>query len=681
MTKDWLDISKYQARRLNPFTGNWDPANWDISRINFDAIVEAAEAVVIRLGDGLNLDPCFTRFRAELERRGAVWAIYHLHRPNISAIEQVAFILDHQTTLPPAGVLPDLEVNAGYTGEAYFARTDPYLRGLDEGYGRVCDIYSAQWFLDGILSATIQRRWAFRDGWWASYPALRIPAGWAAVDPPYALHQYTNRKVWPGLPNPADASYRNPQVPLEAMLITPPSPTIPGGDVGTRIGIHAISPAQAIPLLRTLRDQGAKVASILAVEQAGILLDAKDISPGTVRILRLFTPQFDGLQDIGTASPGDLMLTANSFTTYVAGRLTHLSQAERDAINLLAVLNEADPPTLQGWRNYGALCRLLCEWATSQGVRLLLPGWNNGTPEYAEVVQFFRDGLAEAMVAGGHALNIHEGVHPPDNQGPIILDPHLPGAPFPVPGAGTLALRYRHTVDHLRRTGHPVPDIYVGEFYGGAYGAENMTTTLANFMFYDQEVRQEPWLRAFHGFTMDPGPGWSFQDYNPLMTSPGMVGYIVQERERANPTTPPPAPDIIPGGTMAQYLITVPNTITAGDLRQRIGPVDILDLRIVVQTDNIPDPPKWFESWPMGPLEPPRTLANPNAIITFYRRDGLPFSPQPLLNAQGQPRAVTWEMQATEHILVGGLDLLRVLDLAGDANDWYVRAVDVLPKA
>lgn len=676
----WLDISKYQARRINPLTGNWDPLNWDVSRINWDKIVAEAEVTIIRLGDGLNLDPCFVRFRAELERRDALWGIYHLHRPSKAPRDQANFITLHQPHLPPAGVWPDLEVTEGYVGLGYFNRVDPYLLALDTWYKTVCGLYSAQWFLDGILPVELQRRWFHRIGWWASYPSLRIPAGWAAADPPYGVHQYTDRRVWQGLPNPADASNRNPAVPLGNIIPVSPAPTIPAGEYGTRIGIHAIQPTLVIPLLRELAEAGAKVAALLAVESAGMLVDAKAISPTTTRILRLYTPEFDGLDDIGTASPQDLMLTANAFCTYIEGRLARLSPAERDAIDLLAVLNEADPPTLQGWRHYGILCRLLCEWATPRGIRLLLPGWNNGTPEYAEVVQFFRDGLAGAMVAGRHALNIHEGVHPPNNTGPLEPDDRpLPGAPFPVRGAGTLGLRYRHAVDHLRRTGQEVPDIYVGEFYGGAYTPENMIGTQANFEFYDRTVRQDPWLRAFCGFTMDPDGGWLGQNYNPLMTSPGMTGYIIRERETANTIHPPPLPDVIPGDNMAQYLITVPDILSAGELRQRIGPVDVMDLRIVIPSGNTPAPPRWFETWPMGVLDPMRTLANPNAVITFYRRTGVPFSPQPLLDASGSPRKVEWEMQASEHVLVGGFDLLRVVDKAGDTDDWYVRALDVLP--
>src|SRR4026209_236001 len=114
---DDSDISKWQARRINPFTGLWDPANWDTSAIDFDKLVAEAELVIIRIGDGLNLDPCFLRYRDALRVRNAAWAIYHLHRPSIPPGQQVEFCLLHQSERPPGGVWGDLEFNEGGTGE------------------------------------------------------------------------------------------------------------------------------------------------------------------------------------------------------------------------------------------------------------------------------------------------------------------------------------------------------------------------------------------------------------------------------------------------------------------------------------------------------------------------------------------------------------------------------------
>lgn len=90
-------------------------------------------------------------------------------------------------------------------------------------------------------------------------------------------------------------------------------------------------------------------------------------------------------------------------------------------------------------------------------------------------------------------------------------------------------------------------------------------------------------------------------------------------------------------------------------------------------------PGAWYTLWPIGVLTPPRTLAAPGKALTFYKRDFTPMSPQPLLDASGQPRVITWTMSATEHVVVTGVHLLRVVDLAGTEGDWYVAAMDVSP--
>lgn len=673
----WLDMAKYQARRRNLLTGNWDPDNWDTSHIIYDAIQDQAEGVIIRLGDGLNLDPCFERFREAFERRGMLWAVYHLHRPNVSPEAQVAFILHHLPALPPAGVWADLEVDAGYTGLAYFARTNPYLLELDEAYHRLTGVYSGAWFLDPLLPRDIQRAWRDRPGWWASYPNLHVPTGWAEADPPYILHQFTSSYLWAGLERPADASWRNPAVPREALMTTPP-PRV-GVDTGTRIGIHVIQPSQCMEVIRAVRDRGGLLAGVLAVEQAGVLMEVAREMPSALRLLRFYTPEHDGLDRIHEWLPADIEAKATTLLDYLRTRVARLDVLEFGAVQLYVILNEADPIGETGWYNYGLLCKRLCEEATQAGLRIVLPGWNNGTPEYREMVLFFASGLAEALVEGHHGLNIHEGVHPPDSTGPIALDiTPLPGAPWPVEGAGSLALRYRYAVDHLRRVGRPVPDLYVGEFYGGAYGPEAQPGTLANFITYDKAVRRDPWVRTFHGFTMDPDEGWRHQDYNPLMASDAMLAYIAGERDTANPALPSPLPDVLPGGAMTQYIITVSDTLSTGDIRDRLGAVNVLDLRLIVPIQD-PTPPPYYTTWPMGVLEPTRTLAAPGRVVDFFKRDGQPFVPYPLRDAAGNPRPITWPMQASEHVVVGGVHLLRVLDREGTDNDWYVRAADVTP--
>ena len=79
---------------------------------------------------------------------------------------------------------------------------------------------------------------------------------------------------------------------------------------------------------------------------------------------------------------------------------------------------------------------------------------------------------------------------------------------------------------------------------------------------------------------------------------------------------------------------------------------------------------EWWQAWPDGVYPSPgRPLAAPNKVMTFYHADGAPFVPQPIT------APVTWTMWVVEK----RGNLLNVLDKAGTANDWFVKAQDVTP--
>ncbi|MCC6192074.1 MAG: hypothetical protein IT318_23845 [Anaerolineales bacterium] len=74
---------------------------------------------------------------------------------------------------------------------------------------------------------------------------------------------------------------------------------------------------------------------------------------------------------------------------------------------------------------------------------------------------------------------------------------------------------------------------------------------------------------------------------------------------------------------------------------------------------------QWWQAWPEGEYGQERRLANPRKVLNIYRPDGT------LLRTMN----VQWEMDVTGR----WANLLRVVDQAGTANDWFVRAEDVTP--
>lgn len=121
------------------------------------------------------------------------------------------------------------------------------------------------------------------------------------------------------------------------------------------------------------------------------------------------------------------------------------------------------------------------------------------------------------------------------------------------------------------------------------------------------------------------------------------------------------------GGEMPmQYLLTVADSLSSGEIRERLEPVNVFDLRVVVPIGTTPEPPKWWET-----MVPPYQLKATGAVIPFYNADGTPRITAPT------SRAITgnwdvWERRA---------NLLRVTDFRDPARpDWWVRAEAVQPK-
>lgn len=83
------------------------------------------------------------------------------------------------------------------------------------------------------------------------------------------------------------------------------------------------------------------------------------------------------------------------------------------------------------------------------------------------------------------------------------------------------------------------------------------------------------------------------------------------------------------------------------------------------------DSKRWWNAWPQGVITPHRPLKNPKAQVTFYRRDGTAFNPQPLAGI------VDWTMWVEAR----NGNLLKVYGKPeGEDNDWWVRAENVQPE-
>jgi hypothetical protein len=327
----------------------------------------------------------------------------------------------------------------------------------------------------------------------------------------YFIWQHTGHGSLPGYDGFLDLNYC-PAWPYP--LSAPPAAgALPVIRQGSKIGIHAIAPARARALVEQAAADGAPYPLVKSLN-AGLLVEVKAASPETLTIFRrVYHPSANGVEAWDAAR---MRSEAEQLVDFVAGGL---NDAERAAIDWYEPLNEDDPP------DYAALARYmmaLIDTAEARGIRLALPAFNFGTPEWAEMVAMAETGVFGRMQRGGHVLATHEAVNPFGDD-PLTAG-SIPGAPA-VPGAGPLAWRYRYLYHLLAERGEVVP-LVVSEFYAGAgYDPARASEQLARFVVYDSVVRRDAYVLAVCGFTVDPDETWRNQDYTGLYESPAFRDY------------------------------------------------------------------------------------------------------------------------------------------------------------
>jgi hypothetical protein len=297
---------------------------------------------------------------------------------------------------------------------------------------------------------------------------------------------------------------------------------------GSKLGIHCIVPGQTMPFVRAAAARGLVWPVVKGVDNAGLAIDVKQASPETITITRFVNEKWDSAQDCDTWSDDVFLRGARETIQLVFDRT---NADERRAADYFEVLNEADPPGVAGWRALGRFCCEVVREADRRGLKVALPAFNAGTPEWDELEAFVGTGLFKLMKDGGHLLTVHEGVF-----GKVPIDTgaggSIPGGPA-VAGAGTLCGRYRFLYHLLAQRDEVVPCV-VSEFYTGDYYREPPEEQIARFGWYDRLIRQDWYVLAVLPFTADPSSGWKDSDYTYCF--PALLEYMTTERDKPNVT-------------------------------------------------------------------------------------------------------------------------------------------------
>jgi hypothetical protein len=314
---------------------------------------------------------------------------------------------------------------------------------------------------------------------------------------------------------------------------------------GTFYGIHAESSSQAMPLVRKYQAAGVQIAALLAHENPGLCVDAKAINSNILTIARWHNPnpEFEGGGGSEPWPPAKQQEFATKAIQLIFDRTNDTEYAGADYF--CPGLNEWDKPGVAGWRNMAESWVLLCQEASRRSpemkakglhpIRLAIPGFNNGTPEWAEMVAVKETGLFELMKARGDILIVHEGVwwDEPIDQG---FGDRIPGAPSVPANAGSKCGRFNYWYGLL---GVEVPFV-VTEWYDGLKRSHDPALRLERMKWYDRLVRRNPWCRGFLPFELTDivdGPWW-LVDFTPTFQSAAMLADMVAERDKPNPPAP-----------------------------------------------------------------------------------------------------------------------------------------------
>lgn len=297
---------------------------------------------------------------------------------------------------------------------------------------------------------------------------------------------------------------------------------------GSKLGIHCIVPGQAMPLVRAAVARGVVWPVVKGVDNAGLAIDVKAVSPQTITITRFVNDRWDSAQDCDTWADEVFERGARETVQQVFDRT---NEDERRAADFFEVLNEADPPGTAGWRALGRFCCEVVREADRRGIKVMLPAFNAGTPEWDEMQAFVETGLFKLLKDGGHLLSVHEGVF-----GKVAIDAGagdtLPGAPA-VARAGSMCGRYRFLYHLLEQREEVVPCV-VSEFYSGDFYSAPAADQVEKFAWYDRLVRQDWYVLGVLPFTLDPSEGWRHQDYTYCF--PAVLDYLAAERDKPNVT-------------------------------------------------------------------------------------------------------------------------------------------------
>nr|HID12811.1 hypothetical protein [Anaerolineae bacterium] len=276
----------------------------------------------------------------------------------------------------------------------------------------------------------------------------------------------------------------------------------------SKLGLHTLRANNAVGFVQSVHDAGAHVALVKALNEFGYLRQVKEISPETVTVARWSEPQ-------AVDPSGD----PAGWARYVLEQHMPHWEYERDVVDYWEVLNENDPPGIEGHVWLAQFFIEAMKIAEANGYKLALFSYSTGVPQWHEWEAIVETGVFVRAKEKGHILALHEYNWPVTDYRWGEPTEDLP----PYEDRGVLTGRYRYLYrDFLIPRDEVIPlaitECGLDPVLGGPPGEGHWKERyVGEMIWYDTKLREDDYVLGAAMFTIGPTSGWENYDYEELL--------------------------------------------------------------------------------------------------------------------------------------------------------------------
>jgi hypothetical protein len=296
----------------------------------------------------------------------------------------------------------------------------------------------------------------------------------------------------------------------------------------SKLGIHGILSGETFQVLQQLANAGAIITTVKAAAGVGWLREVKTKDPGIKTVGRFLEGVSNDIDVEGPPLYGNIAESARK----VMDSLLPKWEPHRAYVDYWEIINEQDPPGVDGHLRLTELMSDCIDIAEREGFKLALFSYSLGVPEWEEMEAITGTGIFAKAKKGGHVLSLHEYAYPMDKW----FGEPLPGQAT-YADRGPLACRYRWWYEDFLKPRDEVIPLYITE----ANLNWNMPLVSAQewidqISWYDNELRKDYYVVGAHLFTLGSAGSWPQFDFGRFL--PQLVSYMISVKDIQNPEWP-----------------------------------------------------------------------------------------------------------------------------------------------